>query len=128
MGADQEVPRLDADGAESSRPCPRVVRKVTMDLLVALGLHDQQYADATVLSSGKRSGEEDHASVRERVHERRVLVHRRLVEDATLRPCGPGFADDGERAHVRTARTSASVESRCLPAMFTMPLLVNYDP
>ena len=64
----------------------------------------KQHADAPVFGSGERPGEEDEALVCERVHERCVVVHRRLLEDPAVCPGGSRFADDGEVAHARAIR------------------------
>jgi hypothetical protein len=91
---------------------PGVVGETAADLDFALCLDDQEHADAAVLAAGERTAEEDETLVCERVHERRVLVHGRLVEDASCGPSGPGLAFDGEGGHARATRNLYSFERR----------------
>ena len=73
-------------GDELFRRDPGIVGELAVDLVFVFCVHDQQHADAPVFGSGERPGEEDEATVCERVHEGRVLVHRRLLEDPSVCP------------------------------------------
>ena len=57
-----------------------------MDLVHALGIDDQQHADAPLFAVGKWTAEEDEASLSQLLHERRVVVYLRLLEDRRRRP------------------------------------------
>jgi hypothetical protein len=83
-----------------------------VDLGVVFSVHDQEDAHTPVFASGEGSPEDDEASACERVHERRVLVHRRLIEDPTRCPAGSGLAHDGEIAHALAITKWYSVERR----------------
>jgi hypothetical protein len=74
-------------------------RAAVADLVVVVCAHDQQRAQATVLGSGERPGEEDEAFAGEVVHERGVIGHVRLRGDSVVAPARPRVADDGEVAH-----------------------------
>ena len=79
---------------------PGVVGEAAVDLGFAVCVDDQQRADAPVFGARERPAEEDEALVCERVHERRVVADRRLLDDPSSGcPGRSSFTDDGEVAH-----------------------------
>src|SRR6266536_5288065 len=100
LGADHEVPRLDACDHQSLCTYPRVVGEAPVDVGFAVGVGDEKHPDAVVLAAGERAGEQREALAGERVHEAGVIVRRGLLEGAfSFGPAGTGFTGDGEQAH-----------------------------
>lgn len=96
---------------------PGVVGEVTVDLGFVLGVGDEQDAEAAMLGSRERAGEEQDSLLRERVHERGVLVHRRFRIDSAWTQPGPASRTTANRLTV--GRSGSGIHSRggsCRPA------------
>jgi hypothetical protein len=91
--------RLDASDHEPVRADPGVVVQAPADLVLAVGAHDQQGAQAAGLGAGERAREEDHALLGEPVHECGVVGDVRLRGNPAVDEAGACPADDGVEAH-----------------------------
>jgi hypothetical protein len=73
--ADEDLPRLDAHGAELTCSRPGVVGEAAVDCCFAVCIDDQQHANLSFLGSGEGAAKENEELICERIHEGCVLVH-----------------------------------------------------
>jgi len=96
---DHELPRFDARERKPVRVRPWVLGEAIADRALAVGLHDQKDAQASVLGSGERPREDDQAVVGEVVHKSGVVRDVWLGADPAVDPARARLADDGVVAH-----------------------------